>query len=156
MPFLYIGLNFYGAFLRKLSKQARIGDSEAGGIAGESLSNIRTVRSFAAEDRELQRFALSLEDSCRKNSHLGFHIGLFQGITNASIGGMILTILYYGGNLVAKGEITGGQLMTYMVATQSAQRSLSMVGMLFGEKEEETAVLFSTKLLKSYPFLPSL
>ena len=35
MPLLYFGLNFYGSFLRKLSKKAKESDSEANGIASE-------------------------------------------------------------------------------------------------------------------------
>ena len=57
----------------------------------------------------------------------------YQGLTNASIGGMILVILFYGGSLVVQGDLTGGQLMSYMVSTQNAQRSLAQVGSLFGQ-----------------------
>ncbi|KAJ3123038.1 ATP-binding cassette, sub-B (MDR TAP), member 8 [Nowakowskiella sp. JEL0407] len=133
MPFLYFGMNMYGSYLRKLSKEAKKGDSIANGIANEAISNLRTVRAFAAESRELEKYQEAIEESSSSNMRLGFHIGAFQGLTNASIGMMILVILYYGGNLVAKGEMTGGQLMAYMVATQNAQRSLASVGALFGQ-----------------------
>ncbi|KAJ3379925.1 ATP-binding cassette, sub-B (MDR TAP), member 8, partial [Chytriomyces hyalinus] len=133
MPFLYIGMNLYGIFLRKLSKEARQGDSLASGVAGEAISNVRTVRAFAAEDRELERYMDAASDASGLNNWLGFHIALFQGVTNSAIGGMILVILSYGGSLVGSGELTGGQLMTYMISTQNAQRSLASLGVLFGQ-----------------------
>ncbi|KAJ3088062.1 ATP-binding cassette, sub-B (MDR TAP), member 8 [Quaeritorhiza haematococci] len=133
MPFLYVAMNIYGAFLRKLSRSARNGDSEASGVAGEAISNIRTVRAFAAEDREIEKYCDAVASASALNTKLGFHIGLFQGITNTSIGSLILMILFYGGTLVARGAMTGGQLMTYMVATQNAQKSLALVGVLFGQ-----------------------
>ncbi|TPX32548.1 hypothetical protein SmJEL517_g04398 [Synchytrium microbalum] len=133
MPIIYVGMNFYGMFLRKISKSARVGDSIASGVAGEAISNIRVVRAFAAEGREGDRYLEAAESSASLNTYLGFHIGLFQGLTNTSIGFMILFILYGGGAKVAQGEMSGGQLMSYMVATQSAQRSAMLVGALFGQ-----------------------
>ncbi|KAJ3330111.1 ATP-binding cassette, sub-B (MDR TAP), member 8 [Blyttiomyces sp. JEL0837] len=133
MPFLYIAMNLYGIFLRRLSKSARVGDSKASGVAGEAVSNIRTVKAFAAEHRELEHYMNASTEAANLNNKLGFHIGLFQGMTNASIGGMILLILFYGGSLVGKGDMTAGQLMSYMVSTQNAQRSLALVGVLFGQ-----------------------
>ncbi|KAJ3095270.1 ATP-binding cassette, sub-B (MDR TAP), member 8 [Phlyctochytrium planicorne] len=133
MPFLYVAMNLYGVYLRSLSKKARSEESIASGVAGEAISNIRTVRAFAAEGRELDVYMDAAEKASRVNGALGYHIGLFQGMTNFSIGSMVLIILYYGGSLVASGEMTGGQLMTYMVSTQNAQRSLALVGVLFGQ-----------------------
>ncbi|KAJ3394491.1 ATP-binding cassette, sub-B (MDR TAP), member 8 [Lobulomyces angularis] len=133
MPLLYVFLNFYGMYLRKLSRLARIGDGKANGLAGEAISQIRTVRAFANEDKELKKYAEATSESTNTNSHLGMHVGLFQGITNTTIGGMILIILYYGGKLVSRNEMTGGELMTYMIATQNAQKSLTSVGILFGQ-----------------------
>ncbi|KAJ3031619.1 UNVERIFIED_CONTAM: ATP-binding cassette, sub-B (MDR TAP), member 8 [Siphonaria sp. JEL0065] len=133
MPILYIAMNLYGIFLRRLSKSARVGDSMASSVAGEAISNIRTVRAFAAEAREVDHYMNATLESSKLNSRLGFHIGMFQGITNFSIGSMILVILAYGGNLVGRGELTGGQLMTYLISTQNAQKSLASLGVLFGQ-----------------------
>ncbi|KAJ3199066.1 ATP-binding cassette, sub-B (MDR TAP), member 8, partial [Entophlyctis luteolus] len=133
MPVVYAAMNAYGAFLRKLSRKARRGDSIASGVAGEVVANIRTVRAFAAEEREVEHYMDAAEGASRMNRSLGFHIGLFQGVTNTVIGAMILIILSYGGTLVSQGEMTGGQLMTYMIATQNAQKSLASVAVLFGQ-----------------------
>ncbi|KAJ2992837.1 ATP-binding cassette, sub-B (MDR TAP), member 8 [Globomyces sp. JEL0801] len=133
MPALYIFMNFYGIFLRQLSKKAREIDSDASSVASEAISNIRTVRAFVAEDTELQRYTDAADKSGKLNTHLGFHIGLFQGLTNTSIGCMILVILYSGGRLVMEGKMTGGQLMAFMVSTQNTQKSMALVGVLFGQ-----------------------
>ncbi|KAI8915623.1 P-loop containing nucleoside triphosphate hydrolase protein [Gorgonomyces haynaldii] len=133
MPVLYLFMNGYGIYLRNLSKHARSVESEANGIAAEALGNIKTVRAFAAEEYELERYEQAVTKSGQLQKRLGFHIGLFQGMTNASIGSMILVILYTGGRLVAKGEMSGGDLMAYMVATQNTQKSLALVGVLFGQ-----------------------
>ncbi|KAG2174651.1 hypothetical protein INT44_006915 [Umbelopsis vinacea] len=143
MPVLYGILNVYGTYLRKISKQGKELDGIASGLAGELIANVRTVRAFAAEDRESERYQASTDKVAKSNTHLGLHIGLFQGMTNAAIGCMevlirvfhiqALIVLYYGGSLVVKNEMTGGDLMTYMLSTQSTQRSLVSLGVLFGQ-----------------------
>jgi ABC-type multidrug transport system fused ATPase/permease subunit len=49
---------------------------------------VRTVRSFAAEPTEMDRFAKVGDRASRANAKLAFHIGLFQG------GCIALTIIY--------------------------------------------------------------
>ncbi|KAH8553604.1 ABC transporter type 1, transmembrane domain-containing protein [Umbelopsis sp. PMI_123] len=133
MPALYGVLNIYGTYLRKLSKEGKELDGIASGLAGELIANVRTVRAFAAEERECERYQSSTDKVAKANTYLGLHIGLFQGMTNAAIGCMALIVLYYGGSLVVKNEMTGGDLMTYMLSTQSTQRSLVSLGVLFGQ-----------------------
>jgi ATP-binding cassette subfamily B (MDR/TAP) protein 8 len=143
MPILYGLGNMYGSFLRKLSKIAKQKEGAAGGVAGEvryqrltlheitylindlqSLSNIRTVRAFANEEHEVESFRKSQDEAASANIMLGYHIGIFQGFTNFSIGSMVLTVLHAGGNLVASKQITGGDLMSYLICIQNAQKSL--------------------------------
>jgi ATP-binding cassette subfamily B (MDR/TAP) protein 8 len=133
LPILYIGMNMYGSYLRSLSKKAKEIESDYSSICSEVISSIRTVRAFVAEEYEHDRFEKALDRSSKFNQALGFHIGLFQGLVNSSIGSMVLLILFYGGKLVLKGEMTGGELMAYMVATQTTQRSLASVGVLVGQ-----------------------
>ncbi|KAL1917165.1 uncharacterized protein VTP21DRAFT_4821 [Calcarisporiella thermophila] len=133
MPVLYALLNVYGAYLRDLSRRGRAIDGIATGLASESIQNIRTVRAFAAEERETHAFDAAANDVAKANSYLGLHVGLFQGITNFSIGCMVLVVLYYGGTLVVRNEMSGGDLMTYMISTQSTQKSLVSLGVLFGQ-----------------------
>lgn len=45
---------------------------------------------------------------------------------------MVLTTLFLGGHLMASNEITAGQLMAFLVASQGVQRSLSQGSILLG------------------------
>jgi len=107
---IYIYNNIYYVILKNYFQQA--------------ISNIRTVRSFAAEPTEMRLYQSSLNKTSDANTKLGFHIGIFQGTTNASIGSLVLMILYFGGKQVVEGSMNAGQLMTYMVAMQNTQKSL--------------------------------
>jgi ATP-binding cassette subfamily B protein len=56
-----------------------------------------------------------------------------------SIGSAMIGVLYYGGKLVLKGEMTGGQLMSFMATTQNCQRSLSQLGVLLSQILKSTS-----------------
>jgi len=49
-------------------------------------------------------------------------VGVFQGMANLAINGVALIVLYNGGSLLATGEIEPGDLMSFLVATQTTQR----------------------------------
>jgi ATP-binding cassette subfamily B (MDR/TAP) protein 8 len=105
LPPLYIFMNYYGSYLRKLSRNSKLIESDANSTSAEAIQNIKTVRAFQAEDLQLRKYCNESEKTKFFNNLLGFHIGIFQGMTNAGIGSMILLILYYGGNLVQQGRL---------------------------------------------------
>lgn len=47
-------------------------------VCEEALSNIRTVRAFAMEDKEMELYAAELEKARLMQENLGMGIGLFQ------------------------------------------------------------------------------
>ena len=46
---------------------------------------------------------------------------------------MVLLVLSHGGLLLASNQITPGALMSFLVATQTIQRSLGQISILFGQ-----------------------
>uniref|UniRef100_F7GX84 Mitochondrial potassium channel ATP-binding subunit n=1 Tax=Macaca mulatta TaxID=9544 RepID=F7GX84_MACMU len=71
-----------GSGLRKLSRQCQEQIARAMGVADEALGNVRTVRAFAMEQREEERYGAELE-ACRcRAEELGRGIALFQGLSN--------------------------------------------------------------------------
>ena len=60
-------------------------------------------------------------------------IGLFQAGTVLFLNGIVLSTLYYGGYLLTAQELTPGDLMAFLVSTQTIQRSLGQMSLLFGQ-----------------------
>ncbi|XP_047418183.1 mitochondrial potassium channel ATP-binding subunit [Sciurus carolinensis] len=122
-----------GSGLRRLSRQCQEQVARATGVADEALGNVRTVRAFAMELREEERYVAELE-SCRcKAEELGRGIALFQGLSNIAFNCMVLGTLFVGGSLVAGQQLTGGDLMSFLVASQTVQRSMANLSVLFGQ-----------------------
>jgi len=56
------------------------------------------------------------------NELLGLGIGTFQAGANLAINGLVLVVLYAGGSMLAMRELQPGDLMSFLVATQTIQR----------------------------------
>ncbi|XP_016052460.1 PREDICTED: ATP-binding cassette sub-family B member 8, mitochondrial isoform X2 [Miniopterus natalensis] len=133
MPALMGVGTLMGSALRKLSRQCQEQIARATGVADEALGNVRTVRAFAMEQREEERYGAELEESRSKAEALGRGIALFQGLSNIAFNCMVLGTLFIGGSLVAGQQLTGGDLMSFLVASQTVQRSMANLSVLFGQ-----------------------
>lgn len=60
-------------------------------------------------------------------------IGIFQAGSGLFINGLIYSVLYLGGNMLMRKEISEGDLMSYLVSAQTIQRALSQTSVLFGQ-----------------------
>ena len=139
MPVAYVCGNLYASFLRKLSRSSKELESFAAVTANEGLSNMKTVKAFCAEESEIDMYYKASSKAKSKNIELGAHVGLFQALTSTSIGWMVLGILYYGGQKVSRNEMDPGDLMTYMLSIESAQKSLINLGELFAKTIQATS-----------------
>ncbi|KAM9789382.1 mitochondrial potassium channel ATP-binding subunit [Neosynchiropus ocellatus] len=122
-----------GSFLRKLSRRAQEQVAKATGVADEALGNVRTVKAFAMEERELQLYAYEVDKSCDMNERLGAGIAVFQGLSNVALNCIVLGTIFAGGTLISSNEMSPGDLMSFLVASQTVQRSLASISILFGQ-----------------------
>ncbi|XP_068082145.1 mitochondrial potassium channel ATP-binding subunit isoform X2 [Anabrus simplex] len=121
-----------GSLLRNISASAQAQAGKATLVSDQAVGSIRTVRAFAMEEDEYEMFSREVKESCHLNERLGLGIGLFQAGTNIFLNGLILGTLYVGGRLMATNQLSAGDLMAFLVATQTIQRSLAQLSLLFG------------------------
>ncbi|XP_043365764.1 mitochondrial potassium channel ATP-binding subunit isoform X2 [Dermochelys coriacea] len=133
MPSLVGAGALIGSVLRSLSRQAQEQVGKATGVADEVLGNVRTVRAFAMEDTELALYCHEVDRSSRLNEKLGRGIAVFQGLSNVVLNCIVLGTVFVGGSLMAGEELLPGDLMSFMVASQTVQRSMANISVLFGQ-----------------------
>ena len=63
VPPVALSAVFFGRRVRKLSKESQDALARASDVAVESLGGIRTVRSFAAEQKEIGRYRSAVQQS---------------------------------------------------------------------------------------------
>ncbi|NWV16746.1 ABCB8 protein, partial [Origma solitaria] len=114
---------FIGAFLRSLSRQAQEQVAKATVVADEALGNVRTVRAFAMEEQQAGLFCAEVDRAGSLSERLGLGIAAFQGLSNLALNGIVLGTIFVGGSLMAGDELSPGDLMSFLVASQTVQRS---------------------------------
>uniref|UniRef100_A0A915DG07 Mitochondrial potassium channel ATP-binding subunit n=1 Tax=Ditylenchus dipsaci TaxID=166011 RepID=A0A915DG07_9BILA len=142
----------FGMILRHISVAAQNQNAIAVDVAAEAFQNIRTVKAFSMEEAELNLYQQEIEKSRVMNERLGAGIGAFQASTNIFLnGGILLTrkqiyhvlfsfdislivlgILYGGAKLMVSSDISPGDLMSFLVTSQTIQRSLTQLSLVFG------------------------
>ncbi|XP_078071691.1 mitochondrial potassium channel ATP-binding subunit isoform X2 [Mustelus asterias] len=133
MPVL-VGTGAYlGSYLRELSQMAQEQIAKATCVADEALGNVRTVKAFAMEDLEIEYFSKEVDKSSNMSQFLGFGIGIFQGLSNFTLNCVVLGTICVSGLLMANEQLRAGDMMSFLVATQTVQRSLANISTTFGQ-----------------------
>jgi len=122
-----------GKKVKVVSKEVQSSLASASGLAEEKISNIRTVRAFAKEDREIAAYKSSTDavlDVCAKEALIQ---AKFYGMTGLSGNLIILTVLYYGGNLVTTDVLTVGSLSSFILYSAYVGIGLSGISTFYAE-----------------------
>ncbi|KAF0761221.1 ATP-binding cassette sub-family B member 8, mitochondrial [Aphis craccivora] len=132
LPTIIVIGTFFGSILRRLSKLAQEQGTRSTIIAEEVIGNMRTVRAFASESTECERFLTEIENNGLLHKKLGYGIGLFQASSNVFLNGIVLGTIILGGQLMTTSSLDPGQLMSFLMVTQMLQHSLGQFSLLFG------------------------
>jgi len=133
VPPVALGAVAYGRKVRALARRYQDALADASHVAEESLSAIRTVRAFVAEEAERARYGRAVADSydaARKRAYAG---STFMGAAAAGGYAAMAAVLGYGGRLVAKGDMTAGALTAFLVYTLLIAMSLAALAEVWAE-----------------------
>jgi ATP-binding cassette subfamily B protein len=117
VPAIAISAVAYGRRVRRLSKQVQDRLAEAGAVAEESLSGLRTVRSFAAEGLEHRRYRRALDDAYRLTKRRALNSSSFLAFVSFAGYAAAALVFWYGGKLVQAGRLSVGQLTSFLIYT---------------------------------------
>jgi ATP-binding cassette subfamily B protein len=115
VPPVALGAVIYGRMVRRYSKRAQDALARASEVAEESIGAIRTVRSFAAEVRTMEHYRARVEDAFDAGRRRVMAVAVFVGVTSFSGFVAITFVLWRGGHQVLDGELTAGQLTSFIL-----------------------------------------
>ncbi|XP_039818449.1 ABC transporter B family member 19-like [Panicum virgatum] len=98
----------YKAIYGGLTARDEASYQRAGSVAQQAISSIRTVLSFVMEDRLADKYAEWLNQAAPIGIKMGFAKGAGMGMIYLVTYSQWALALWYGSDLVAKGEIKGG------------------------------------------------
>lgn len=124
---------FFGRGVRALSKQMVDELAQAGSIAEERISNVRTVRALGNDELEIGRYAHQVDNVFRVAKHKSLLQGIYYGVAMGSGNLGMVTVLYFGGQYVSEGLITVGDLSTILLYSVYAGFSISALLSYYGD-----------------------
>ncbi|CAM9793005.1 unnamed protein product [Pylaiella littoralis] len=153
VPAIVTVSKMYGNYIRKLSKLSQDKLAEAGSVAEESLGSMSTVRSFAAEGRESRAYASKLNENRQQASSRtllpvsmsyllsflyyvlskrgGYAYGLYASSFVLLPNLVTAVVLFYGGQLVMEGQVTGGRVVSFMIYLTSLSDGFNDMASIF-------------------------
>jgi len=124
---------YMGRKVRKVSKELQDSLAASTELAEEKLANIRTVRVFAMEKREIEAYSKKINDVLNKSYTEALINAKFYGVTGLSGNMIIITVLYYGGHLVTNDVLSVGNLASFVLYSAYVGMGLSGVSTFYAE-----------------------
>lgn len=115
LPLVAFISDIYGDYYKKLSTEVQEATAKANEIAAEVVSSMKTVRSFANEDGEYNRYKNKQDAIYRLRIKESFLYGGYRWCTEILGLTLDVVVLLYGGHLVLEGELSGGYLVSFIL-----------------------------------------
>ncbi|XP_028313651.1 ABC-type oligopeptide transporter ABCB9 [Gouania willdenowi] len=133
MGFPFIGLvsKLYGEYYKKLTKEVQTTLAEGNKIAEETISSMRTVRSFANESGEADSYYAKLLFMFQLNKKQALAYACYMWSSCISELALELAVLYYGGHLVVSGQLSSGSLISFFIYMLEMGECLSSIASVY-------------------------
>ncbi|HRG98994.1 MAG TPA: ABC transporter transmembrane domain-containing protein [Polyangiaceae bacterium] len=127
VPPVAIGAVAYGRRVRAVSREVQDALATSTQVAEESISGLRTVRSFAAEELEARRYAGAVSrsfDIAKRRATMGAGFDFVVSIAGFAVA---TAVVWCGGHLVMSGSMSVGALTSFFFYTLVVAFSLAAV-----------------------------
>ncbi|KAJ8335313.1 hypothetical protein SKAU_G00409520 [Synaphobranchus kaupii] len=115
VPLIAISQKIYNTRYEKLSKEVQDSIAQANDAAGECVAAIRTVRSFNTEQTEARHYDDRLMDTHNLKTRRDTVRAVYLLIRRVVSLGIQFLMLYYGRQLIKGGEMSTGNLVSFIL-----------------------------------------
>ncbi|XP_072271896.1 ABC-type oligopeptide transporter ABCB9 [Pyxicephalus adspersus] len=131
-PIIMLVSRVYGKYYKKLSKEVQTALAKANSTAEETISAIKTVRSFANEQTEASVYSDKLQQLFTLYKKEAFAYTYYIWSTGFTELVLQISILYYGGHLVITGQMTSGNLISFVIYEFLLGDCMESIGSVYG------------------------
>ncbi|XP_058850472.1 ABC-type oligopeptide transporter ABCB9-like [Acipenser ruthenus] len=114
-PFVMLVSKLYGKYYKRLAREVQDALAKANNIAEETVSAMKTVRSFANEEAEAGVYWEKLQHMYKLNRKQALAYACYMWSSSLTVLALQVSILYYGGHLVVSGHLTSGNLISFII-----------------------------------------
>ncbi len=136
VPVLALAAVFFGKFIRKLSKEAQNSVAESNTIVEETLQGIANVKSFANEFLEMTRYSKKMKDIVGVSLKAAKFRGAFVSFIVFALFSAIIAVVWYGIILRQQGEMSNGDLISFVLYTIFLGASTAGIADLYSQLQK--------------------
>ncbi len=133
VPPAVIASLLFGRRIRRLARQFHDALGRANEVAEETLSGIRTVRAFAREADEARRYGGAVHEAFVAARQRIVSAAWYSGAMSFVGYGVVALVLWTGGRLVLRQEMSVGDLTSFILYTLIVAFSLAELGWIYAE-----------------------
>jgi ABC-type multidrug transport system fused ATPase/permease subunit len=136
VPIVGVAAVIFGKFIRKYSKtvQDKVADSQV--VVEETMQGISIVKAFANEWYEIERYKQRISEVVKIGIKGGQFRGYFASFIIVCLFGTIVGVVWYGVTLAIAGEITVGQLFTFILYSSYVGASSGGIAELYSQMQK--------------------
>jgi ATP-binding cassette, subfamily B (MDR/TAP), member 9 len=121
----------YGGFVRSLTKLMQKKLADGNSVSEAAIGSMATVRSFDAAASELKEFEGKMQEYLDLNTRSAVaYLGYCTCVTTLP-NVVTAVVLFYGALLVRNGDMTSGQLVSFLLYLQSLSDAFGSIGYIF-------------------------
>ena len=136
VPLVGISAVIFGRFIRKYSKKVQDQVAESQVIVEETMQGISIVKAFANEWYEIERYKTKIKEVVKIAIKGGQLRGYFASFIIICLFGTIVAVVWYGVQLSIAGEITVGELFTFILYSSYVGASSGGIAELYAQMQK--------------------
>ncbi len=136
VPLVGVAAVFFGRFIRKYSKKVQDQVAESQVVVEETMQGISIVKAFANEWYEIERYTTKIREVVKVAIKGGQLRGYFASFIIVCLFGTIVAVVWYGVQLSIAGEITVGELFTFILYSSYVGASSGGIAELYAQMQK--------------------
>ncbi|MDR9452220.1 MAG: ABC transporter transmembrane domain-containing protein, partial [Acidimicrobiia bacterium] len=133
LPVTIIAAAAFGRRLRRISTRYQDKIADANAAAEEAITANRVVKWFTAEETEIGRYSSKVQDSYAVALQRARLQAIFSPFVQLVGYGTLAVVMWVGGRRVLAGELTAGELVTFLLYTLTVAGSIGAFTGLYGQ-----------------------
>ncbi len=133
VPLVAIAAVFFGRFIRGYSKRVQDKVAESQIIVEETMQGISIVKAFANEWYEISRYQTKIKEVIQIAIKGGKYRGYFASFIIFCLFGAIVAVVWYGVQLSIAGEMSVGQLISFVLYSTFVGASFGGIAELYAQ-----------------------
>lgn len=136
VPLVGVAAVIFGRFIRKYSKKVQDQVAESQVVVEETMQGISIVKAFANEWYEIERYQTKIKEVVKIAIKGGQFRGYFASFIIICLFGTIVAVVWYGVQLSIAGEITVGELFTFILYSSYVGASSGGIAELYAQMQK--------------------